>query len=220
MSPGPLAGACEQAAPMPRHAQRRHRREHTRGWEKMIRKRAARSLLPVALSRLTVRRSRVKGHFDHSSTASIIRSRTNPGRTQCHDCFGTHFTYGETAGLKVLFRAQPALRPMLCSSKSSHLLSCALHASASLRPGLQPNPPHAPLPPRGQARLFCRCGSLRLFCSGFCSRCYWREAHSRRCFAGHRDTVLDRDRRRCRSCGSDRKLVVHHRRPGILTRAF
>jgi len=67
----------------------------------------------------------------------------------------------------------------------------------------------------GQARLFCPCGSLRLFCCGLCSRCYGRESHSRRRFAGHRDEILERDGRRCRACGSERKLAVHHRHPGI-----
>ena len=36
----------------------------------------------------------MKGHFDHSSTASIVSSRTNPRRTQCHHFFGTRFTQG------------------------------------------------------------------------------------------------------------------------------
>jgi 5-methylcytosine-specific restriction endonuclease McrA len=57
--------------------------------------------------------------------------------------------------------------------------------------------------------------AAQLYAAGSCVRCYARQAHSRRRFAGHRDAVLDRDGRRCRACGSDRKLVVHHRRPGI-----
>ena len=67
----------------------------------------------------------------------------------------------------------------------------------------------------GQARLFCPCGSLWLFCCGLCSRCYWRDRHSRRRFAGHREQVLDRDGRHCRACGSERRIAVHHRRPGV-----
>jgi hypothetical protein len=82
--------------------------------------------------------------------------------------------------------------------------------------------PPAPAPPRfllaaatRQARLFCPCGEARLLSSGLCARCYHRQSHSLRRFAGHRDAVLERDRRRCRSCGSERRLVVHHRRPGM-----
>jgi hypothetical protein len=36
----------------------------------------------------------------------------------------------------------------------------------------------------------------------------------------HREAVLDRDGRRCRACGSESKLAVHHRRPGIHQRRF
>jgi hypothetical protein len=79
-----------------------------------------------------------------------------------------------------------------------------------------PGSVHSPRPiAAGQTRLFCHCGNLRLYCSGLCARCYWREGHSRHRFAGHRDDFLDRDHRRCRACGSERKLAVHHHRPGI-----
>jgi hypothetical protein len=92
-----------------------------------------------------------------------------------------------------------------------------LHGIAELAssPGLPPPPSSRGPLPRRQARLFCPCGSLRLFCRGWCSRCYWQEKHSRRRFAGHRDEILERDGRRCRGCGSERKLAVHHRHPGI-----
>ena len=66
-----------------------------------------------------------------------------------------------------------------------------------------------------QARLFCSCGETRLLCSGLCRTCYGRQAHSRLRFAGHRLEVLARDAGRCQGCGSDRKLAVHHRRPGV-----
>ena len=83
------------------------------------------------------------------------------------------------------------------------------------QPGLASSP-NAP-PPRtfAQARLFCPCGSFQLFCGGLCSRCYWRDLHSRQRFAGYRDQVLRRDRHRCRACGALEKLAVHHRRPGV-----
>lgn len=104
----------------------------------------------------------------------------------------------------------------------SHLLSCPLHrlADSSVQPGLPPSRSRALPPARRQARLFCPCGSLQLFCSGLCRACYARQAHSRIRFAGHREAVLERDGRRCRACGSQNKLAVHHRRPGIHRRRF
>jgi len=48
-----------------------------------------------------------------------------------------------------------------------------------------------------------------------CRRCYARSYHSRRCFGGHREAVLGRDRRQCRACGSRQRIIVHHRRPGV-----
>jgi hypothetical protein len=107
---------------------------------------------------------------------------------------------------------------------SSHLLSCPLGriADSADRSPL-PDPPALPSLGfslrAGQARLFCPCGETRLLCSGLCRRCYARQAHSRRCFAGHREAVLDRDRRCC-ACGAERKLAVHHRRPGLHQRRF
>lgn len=100
---------------------------------------------------------------------------------------------------------------------SSHLLSWVLDwiSVPSPPPGLRFLPSRAFAPARAQARLFCLCGETRLLASGLCASCYRRHAHSRRSFAGHREAVLDRDRHRCCGCGSERKLVVHHRRPGI-----
>jgi hypothetical protein len=100
----------------------------------------------------------------------------------------------------------------------SHLLSWTLHgiADVSVSPGLAPpSRRNLSLAALRQARLFCPCGSFQLFCAGLCVPCYRRHAHSRRCFAGQREAVLDRDGFRCRGCGADRKLVIHHRRPGV-----
>jgi 5-methylcytosine-specific restriction endonuclease McrA len=37
--------------------------------------------------------------------------------------------------------------------------------------------------------------------AGLCRRCYGNFARSRRHFAGNREAVLDRDGRRCQTCG-------------------
>lgn len=110
------SGACA-----PSRSNMASSRTHPGLGKNVIRNRAARSLLPVALSRLTVRRSCVKGHFDHSSTASIVRSRTSPPSTHCHHFFGVRFTHGETAALKVLFRAQRALRALRRPAQSARI---------------------------------------------------------------------------------------------------
>ena len=65
-----------------------------------------------------------------------------------------------------------------------------------------------------QLALFCPCGALPPLTAGLCTSCYWRWKHSLRFFGGRRDEVLGRDDRRCRACGSDRWVGVHHRRPG------
>jgi hypothetical protein len=64
-----------------------------------------------------------------------------------------------------------------------------------------------------QRTLFCPCGDLPAI-AGFCCRCYGHRARSRRRFAGNRETVLDRDGRRCQACGGREWLAVHHRQPG------
>lgn len=86
---------------------------------------------------------------------------------------------------------------------------------ASCVPGLPSSPSSAAVSALRQAWLFCPCGTAPLWAAGLCRPCYARQAHSRRCFAGHREAVLVRDCHRCQTCGSDRKLAVHHRRPGI-----
>jgi hypothetical protein len=94
-----------------------------------------------------------------------------------------------------------------------------LHAIVASEPILPPGLPSSSLMPASpagrQARLFCSCGSERLYASGLCAPCYGRQAHSRRRFAGERDAVLERDGRCCRVCGVARQLAVHHRRPGV-----
>jgi NMD protein affecting ribosome stability and mRNA decay len=66
-----------------------------------------------------------------------------------------------------------------------------------------------------QARLFCSCGQDVPFIGGLCRRCYRSAAHSRFCFGGLRDEILERDGRACRSCGAGNRLHVHHRKPGV-----
>jgi hypothetical protein len=46
---------------------------------------------------------------------------------------------------------------------------------------------------------------------GCCRSCYDRRHHSLRFFGGLREHVLERDRSRCRGCGINSALVVHHR---------
>jgi hypothetical protein len=82
-------------------------------------------------------------------------------------------------------------------------------------PGLPPSPCGVRSLARQQTRLFCCCGTAELYAAGLCIRCCARQAHSRLRFAGHREAVLERDGHRCRACGSESQLAVHHRRPGI-----
>ena len=64
-----------------------------------------------------------------------------------------------------------------------------------------------------QIPLCCPCGSLRLFCRGWCRTCYERRRRSRApAFGGLREKILARDHHRCRVCGALEPLVVHHRR--------
>jgi hypothetical protein len=65
-----------------------------------------------------------------------------------------------------------------------------------------------------QLALFCPCGALPPLTAGFCKSCYWRSRHSLRFYGGHREEVLERDGRRCRACGSERWVGIHHRKPG------
>src|SRR6266568_4427826 len=68
-----------------------------------------------------------------------------------------------------------------------------------------------------QLAMFCRCGALPPLTAGLCHSCYWKWRHSLRFFGGVRDDVLERDGQRCRACGSDRWIGVHHRKPGSNT---
>ena len=67
--------------------------------------------------------------------------------------------------------------------------------------------------PVRQLALLCACGRRRieLPALGQCRLCYHRNYHSRRCFGGMRESVLKRDRQRCRACGAAERLIVHHR---------
>ena len=46
-----------------------------------------------------------------------------------------------------------------------------------------------------------------------CLPCYRARWNSLRRFGGHREEVLARDGYRCRVCGQDEDVVVHHRAP-------
>ena len=64
-----------------------------------------------------------------------------------------------------------------------------------------------------QLALFCGCGRrpVELREPGCCRLCYCRRYRSLRFFGGLRETILKRDRFRCRACGDLARLVVHHR---------
>ncbi len=70
------------------------------------------------------------------------------------------------------------------------------------------------VPDRRQGSLFCICGALPPLTAGLCPSCYRKWRHSLRFFGGIREAVLDRDGRRCRACGSDHWIGVHHRKSG------
>jgi hypothetical protein len=65
----------------------------------------------------------------------------------------------------------------------------------------------------GQLSFLCACGgkAVELKTLGCCRSCYDRQYRSRRLFGGLRDRVLRRDGYRCRGCGSQSRLLVHHR---------
>jgi NMD protein affecting ribosome stability and mRNA decay len=65
-----------------------------------------------------------------------------------------------------------------------------------------------------QRALFCRCGALPPLTRGLCTSCYWKWRHSLRFYGGQPEEVLERDGDRCRACGSERWVGIHHRRPG------
>lgn len=66
---------------------------------------------------------------------------------------------------------------------------------------------------RRQLSFFCACGAgpIEIKTLGCCRRCYDRRHHSLRFFGGKRESVLERDRFRCRACGAGGRLLVHHR---------
>ena len=66
-------------------------------------------------------------------------------------------------------------------------------------------------PTPSQRALFCPCGALPPLTAGLCNSCYWKSRHSLRFYGGCREEVLQRDGRRCRACGSERWVGVHHR---------
>jgi hypothetical protein len=65
-----------------------------------------------------------------------------------------------------------------------------------------------------QRALFCPCGALPPLTAGLCKSCYWKSRHSFRFFGGRREEILERDGHRCRACGRDNWIGIHHRKPG------
>jgi len=65
----------------------------------------------------------------------------------------------------------------------------------------------------GQLSFLCSCGAktIELKTLGYCRSCYDRQYRSRRLFGGLRERVLKRDGYRCRGCGAQSRLLVHHR---------
>jgi len=64
----------------------------------------------------------------------------------------------------------------------------------------------------GQLALLCQCGrTVELKRFGCCRSCYDRRQHSLRFFGGLRERVIRRDGFRCRACGANSRLLVHHR---------
>jgi hypothetical protein len=63
-----------------------------------------------------------------------------------------------------------------------------------------------------QLSFLCACGKrpIELKTLGCCRRCYDRRHHSLRFFSGMRERVLERDDFRCRACGAESPLLVHH----------
>jgi hypothetical protein len=72
-----------------------------------------------------------------------------------------------------------------------------------------------------QLALLCACGQpIAVKRLARCRSCYERRRHSLRFFSGLRERVLQRDRLRCRGCGAQVSLVVHHRAPQNQTQAL
>ncbi len=70
-----------------------------------------------------------------------------------------------------------------------------------------------------QRALCCPCGSMRIHARGLCASCLALNRRNEVYFGGLRETVLARDRHRCRCCLAARQgrrtIAVHHRRAGV-----
>ena len=97
-----------------------------------------------------------------------------------------------------------ASSPLLCCALC-FLLQKASQSETRCGPPLRPRPDPALLPLRQRPAVL-----LRLV-----PRCYWRHAHSRRRFAGHREAVFGPRPPPLPRLWVGAELAVHHRRPGI-----
>jgi hypothetical protein len=74
---------------------------------------------------------------------------------------------------------------------------------------------------RVQLALCCPCGRPEILALGLCATCYTLKRQDEEYFGGLRETVLERDGYRCRTCGAPghekRSIIVHHRVPGVST---
>ena len=66
----------------------------------------------------------------------------------------------------------------------------------------------------GQVAFLCGCGASHILARGMCPTCYWAHMRDEKYFGGQRQRALRRDRQ-CLVCGCDKRLIVHHRRPGV-----
>jgi hypothetical protein len=70
-----------------------------------------------------------------------------------------------------------------------------------------------------QSSLSCPCGRTPVVAKGLCPSCYTMKWQDEEYFGGLRERVLERDGYKCRVCGKPavhgKKLMVHHRRPGV-----
>jgi hypothetical protein len=70
-----------------------------------------------------------------------------------------------------------------------------------------------------QHALSCPCGRPEILALGLCASCYTMKRQHEAYFGGLREAVLARDGYCCRGCGASgrgkRKIIVHHRVPGV-----
>jgi hypothetical protein len=96
--------------------------------------------------------------------------------------------------------------PPMTATSGSLTTACRPVSRGTVRRGVcQPHPCYG-------------CGQGIAALAGLCRSCYRARAHSRSRFEGHREDVLERDGRRCRTCGAAQpgcRLHVHHRKPGV-----